>query len=63
MTERFLRALPDYDQGLQQVAAMHPMNRMCAPEEVAAAICFLLEPSSSFVTGAVLPVDGGFLAS
>jgi len=63
MTERYLRSVPDYDDGVRQVAAMHPLNRMCEADEVARAVCFLLSEESSFVTGAVLAVDGGYLAS
>jgi NAD(P)-dependent dehydrogenase (short-subunit alcohol dehydrogenase family) len=63
MTERFLATLEDYGAGLEMVAAMHPMNRMCEADEVASAILFLLSDASSFVTGAALPVDGGYLAA
>ncbi len=36
-----------------------PMNRMGMPENVADAVHFLLEDVSSYITGVVLPVDGG----
>lgn len=44
-------------------AAMAPMNRIGRPEEIAAAAVFLASEASSFVTGAALPVDGGYTAS
>jgi Tropinone reductase 1 len=39
-----------------------PLGRIGEPEEVAAAIAFLCLPASSYLTGACLPVDGGFIA-
>ncbi len=36
-----------------------PLGRVGQPEEVAAAIAFLLGPAASFITGASLPLDGG----
>jgi NAD(P)-dependent dehydrogenase (short-subunit alcohol dehydrogenase family) len=43
-------------------AAAHPIGRAAEPEEVAEAVWWLLDGRSSFVTGAVVPVDGGLVA-
>jgi NAD(P)-dependent dehydrogenase (short-subunit alcohol dehydrogenase family) len=50
---------PEY---LATVKAAHPMGRLGEPSEVAKAILFLVSDEASFITGAILPVDGGFLA-
>jgi NAD(P)-dependent dehydrogenase (short-subunit alcohol dehydrogenase family) len=41
------------------VAAMHPLQRLGEPEDVARAVVFLLSDAASWMTGVVLPVDGG----
>jgi NAD(P)-dependent dehydrogenase (short-subunit alcohol dehydrogenase family) len=46
---------------LAAVKAKHPMNRLGRPEEIAAAVNWLLADSASFVTGHLLSVDGGFV--
>ena len=39
-----------------------PMERIAKPEEIAAAAVWLCSDAASFVTGAALPVDGGYVA-
>ena len=51
-------ALMASDRGLA-MTARNPLGRVGMPEEMAAAICFLLSPAASFINGVTLPVDGG----
>ncbi len=41
---------------------VHPMGRLCCPEEIAEAVAWLCSPGASFITGSTLPVDGGLMA-
>ena len=50
------------DEVERQMTAMEPVGRMGRPREVAKLALFLASDDSSFITGAVIPVDGGFVA-
>ncbi len=60
LTEKWLSSSDDL---YREVCAWHPMNRIGRPEEIAATVAFLLSDEASFITGAILAIDGGYLAA
>ncbi len=62
MHEAYLSAVAD-PAGLEQAARdLHPMKRLGRPEEIAALAVTLCSDEAAFVTGALIPADGGFTA-
>jgi NAD(P)-dependent dehydrogenase (short-subunit alcohol dehydrogenase family) len=51
--------LPDPEAVLRGQAAMHLLNRMATPDEIARTILFLASPAAAFITGIALEVEGG----
>lgn len=58
---KFARAL--YEGREDQLASVYPLNRLGVPEDVGAAVAFLLSDDASWITGHTLVVDGGVTLS
>ena len=58
LTRQARRDMPELD---ARVTARTPLGRWGTPEEMAGTVLFLASPAARFVTGAAIPVDGGYL--
>jgi NAD(P)-dependent dehydrogenase (short-subunit alcohol dehydrogenase family) len=62
LTRKYASGMPGGEaEGLKTLAAMHPIGRYAEPEEIAHAAAFLASDKASFITGTVLPIDGGLV--
>jgi NAD(P)-dependent dehydrogenase (short-subunit alcohol dehydrogenase family) len=59
MIQRFTHDDPDAVAAMMQ---MEPIGRLGRPEEIADTVLYLCSDAASFITGAAIPVDGGFVA-
>jgi NAD(P)-dependent dehydrogenase (short-subunit alcohol dehydrogenase family) len=62
LTRNYASGMPGGEaEGLKTLAAMHPIGRYAEPDEIAHAAAFLASDKASFITGTVLPIDGGLV--
>lgn len=54
---------PDYDAFVARLTAHNPMRRLGQPDDVARIALFLASDASAYISGAVIPADGGLVAS
>ena len=59
LTEKYLDSLSRED-GSSFLERQHPLGGLGKPEDIANAVTFLLSDLSSWISGAVIPVDGGY---
>jgi NAD(P)-dependent dehydrogenase (short-subunit alcohol dehydrogenase family) len=62
LIERLFELEEDPETAKKVIAGRHPLARFAQPEEIAQAVLFLASEEASFITGAALPVDGGYTA-
>jgi NAD(P)-dependent dehydrogenase (short-subunit alcohol dehydrogenase family) len=63
MSHDHIATFPDRDEALKLLTGRQMLKRHAQPQEIAAAIVFLISDESSFMTGAVVPVEAGHSAS
>ena len=62
LTAEVIRKAPDPSAVRRERIGVHPIGRLGQPEDIAGLAVYLASDESSWVTGATVPVDGGYLA-
>ncbi|WP_293695030.1 SDR family oxidoreductase [uncultured Agrococcus sp.] len=63
LIEAWLAEQPDPAAAEADQAGKVPLGKLCSPEDVGAAVAFLVSPAAAYLTGTILPVDGGYTAA
>jgi len=62
LTAKVIRNAPDPEAVRRERTAVHPLGRLGRPEDIGGLAVYLASDESSWVTGAAMPIDGGYLA-
>lgn len=62
LVEKFIQDAPDPKEMAERMESFNPMPGMPEPKDVAAAVAFLASDDARFITGHVIPIDGGYTA-
>lgn len=59
MTEKYMQTTSNHEQTRDGLEKSHPVGRLGTPEDIAAAVLWLAQDDSNFITGQAITVDGG----
>jgi NAD(P)-dependent dehydrogenase (short-subunit alcohol dehydrogenase family) len=62
LVEQYIRSCPDPEKMREKMENANPLPGMPTSEDIAAAALFLASDEAAFITGVVLPIDGGYTA-
>jgi NAD(P)-dependent dehydrogenase (short-subunit alcohol dehydrogenase family) len=62
LLDQFLAAVPDRDAVVRELLDVYLVKRLGQPDDIAKLVCFLASDDASWITGAVISIDGGALA-
>ena len=63
MVDGLLNQMPDRDAAEELFKSFHPIGRLGKADEIAHAVLFLCDDNVQFMTGSMLSVDGGWVAT
>jgi 3-oxoacyl-[acyl-carrier protein] reductase len=62
ISSAMLDSMAEENNGTSSILARVPLGRLGTPRDVGAAVAFLCSSAAAYITGAILPVDGGWMA-
>jgi len=62
VSEGYMSRVEDKEDAITYLNSLHPLGRIATAKEIAHAVLFLCDENSAFITGHLLPIDGGWNA-